>query len=135
MLVAETAPGKIAQIEVWRNKAPKTLSVSPTTAQPSKDKVAEDDSAATKGRLGLAVRPLSPEEKGELGAKGGLLVEQVGGAAARAGIQPGDVLLSFNGAPVKSAEELRALVGKAGKSVALLIQRERQQLFVPVELG
>ena len=135
MLVAETAPGKVAQIEVWRNKAAKTLTISTTNAQPAKDRVAEDDRAATKGRLGLAVRPLSPDEKGELGAKGGLVVEQVGGAAARAGIQPGDVLLSFNGAPVKSADELRALVGKAGKSAALLIQRDRQQLFVPVELG
>ena len=135
MLVAETAPGKVAQVEVWRNRAAKTLTISTTNAQPKKDQVAEEDKSATKGRLGLAVRPLSPEERGELGAKGGLVVEQVGGAAARAGIQPGDVLLSFNGAPVKSAEDLRALVGKAGKSVALLIQRERQQLFVPVELG
>ena len=62
-------------------------------------------------------------------------VEQVSGAAARAGIQPGDLLLSFNGTPLKSVEELRTLVGKAGRSAAVLVQREDRQLFVPVELG
>jgi len=81
------------------------------------------------------VRPLSPQERSESGLRSGLVIEQVGGAAARAGVQEGDVLLSLNGNPVRSGEELRELVGKAGRSAALLIQRENQQIFVPVELG
>ena len=135
VLVAETPAGKAASIEVWRNRSAKTLSISTTNAAPAKEKVAEEEKTEAKGRLGLAVRPLSPEEGREAGAKGGLVVEQVGGPAARAGIQRGDVLISFNGQPVKSADDLRALVGKAGRSAALLIQRDRQQLFVPVDLG
>ena len=56
-------------------------------------------------------------------------------AAALAGVLPGDIVLSYNGTAVKSPEELRSLVTKGGKSAELLIQRDSQQLFVPVELG
>jgi serine protease Do len=134
VLVAETPLGKAASLEVWRKGAAKTLSVA-TAEAATKEKVAADDKAAPKGRLGLAVRPLTKEEVGQNNGKSGLLVEQVGGPAARAGIQRGDLVLSFNGTQLKSAEELRDLVGKAAKSAALLIQREDRQLFVPVELG
>ena len=135
VLVAETPAGKEASIEVWRNRAPKTLAITTTNAPAKKERVAEGERDTPKGRLGLAVRPLNPDEKSESGARGGVIVEQVGGAAARAGIQAGDIVVSFNGQPVRSAEELRGMVGKAGRSAALLIQREGQQLFVPVELG
>jgi serine protease Do len=134
LLVADTPAGKSATVEVWRNRAAKTLSVAPAAGKAENEAVAGNDTAAH-GRLGVAVRPLSADERRENGGKGGLVVEQVSGAAARAGIQPGDLLLSFNGTPLKSAEELRTLVGKAGRSAALLVQREDRQLFVPVELG
>ncbi len=59
-------------------------------------------------------------------------MERVGGAAAKAGVRQGDVILAVNRTPIKSVEELRELVGKADKSVALLIQRDDAQIFVPV---
>ena len=62
-------------------------------------------------------------------------MEDADGAAARAGIRSGDVILSVNGTPVKSLEEMRALIGKAGKHVALLVQREDVRMFVSVPLG
>ena len=55
--------------------------------------------------------------------------------AAKAGIQRGDVILSFNGQPVQSADQLKSLIGKAGGNAALLVQRGRNRIFVPVELG
>ena len=58
-----------------------------------------------------------------------------GTPAARAGIQAGDVILALNGTPVKSVEELKALVAKADHHVALLIQREDAKIFVPLNLG
>jgi serine protease Do len=134
LLVADTPAGHSASIEVWRGRGMKTLAVAPVAGQAEKESVADNDKAAH-GRLGVAVRALTPDERRENGGKGGLIVEQVSGAAARAGIQPGDVLLSFNGTPLKSADELRNLVGKAGKSAALLVQREDRQIFVPIELG
>ena len=81
------------------------------------------------------MRPLEPGEGREAGIKGGLLVEDVSGAAARAGIQPGDVILALNGKTVSSVEELRTASAKAGRNVALLIQRENAKIFVPLDLG
>jgi serine protease Do len=52
-------------------------------------------------------------------------------------VQPGDVLLAINGAPAKNIEQVRAAMAKAtaGKSVALLIERDGNKIFVPVRLG
>ena len=134
LLVANTAPGTRAEIEVWRGGATRNLSVSPI--ENKGDKVAASDASADKpsGRLGLAVRPLRPDERGE-NSRGSLVVEQVGGPAERAGVQPGDVIVSLNGKPVKSADELRELVARSGRAAALLIEREGRAIFVPVELG
>jgi serine protease Do len=134
LLVADTPAGKSAAVEVWRSRATKKLAVAPVAGKSENESVASND-RDSHGRLGVAVRALSPDERRDNGGRGGLVVEQVSGNAARAGIQQGDLLLSFNGTPLKSADELRTLVGKAGRSAALLIQREDRQLFVPVELG
>ncbi|WP_323054996.1 PDZ domain-containing protein [Dechloromonas sp. A34] len=50
-------------------------------------------------------------------------------------MQPGDIIVSVNGEAVKGAEQLRALVTKAGKRVALLVERGDSRIFVPVDLG
>jgi serine protease Do len=65
----------------------------------------------------------------------GLLVEDAGGPAQVAGVQPGDVLLSVNGKPVTSVQQVREVVGKSSKSVALLIQRGDDKIFIPVRIG
>ena len=52
-----------------------------------------------------------------------------------AGVQPGDVVLAINGAPVAGVDELRQKVAQSDKSVALLIERNGQKIFVPVQLG
>jgi serine protease Do len=83
----------------------------------------------------LTVRPLNPEERQQAGVAGGLVVEDVQGHAAEAGIQRGDVVLSVDGKPVQSVEQLRKMVQEHDKQVALLIQRGDNRLFVPVTLG
>jgi serine protease Do len=94
-----------------------------------------DESSAQDARLGVAVRPLTPEERQNDSLSRGLLVQQAGGAAANAGIQPGDVILAVNGQPVTSVQQLKSMVQHAGDSIALLIQRDDAQIFVPVDLG
>ena len=78
---------------------------------------------------------MQPQEQREAHVKGGLLIEQAAGAAAAAGVQPGDVLMAINGQPATSVDQVRNVLKKSDKSVALLIQRDGQQLFVPVPLG
>ena len=96
---------------------------------------ARNDGAAGKGQLGLALRPLSPDERREAGVSEGLVVEQASGPAAHAGVQAGDVLLAINGVPARDMAQVRAAMAKAGKSVALLIERNGDKIFVPVRLG
>jgi serine protease Do len=81
------------------------------------------------------VRPLTADEKRGNDIAGGLVVEQVAGAAQRAGVRPGDVIVAVNTTPVKSVDQLKELVAKSGKTVALLVQREDAKIFIPVTLG
>jgi serine protease Do len=74
-------------------------------------------------------------QSGQAPASGGLLVQQASGPSALAGVQPGDVLLSVNGKPVHSVAQVRDIVQASSKSVALLISRNGDQIFVPVRLG
>jgi len=132
--IAAMKPGAKATLDVWRDKSKKQLTV--TLGSLSDTKVADSGGHATEqGRLGVAVRALTPQERNGTSLSHGLLVQQSSGPAASAGIQPGDVILAVNGRPVTSVEQLRQVIAKAGNSVALLIQRDNAQIFVPVDLG
>ena len=134
-LISGSTPGDSVKLGVWRKGGRVELTARLANAS---DKVAKADAgtqAADGGKLGLALRPLEGAEKRQAGVASGLLVEDVSGAAERAGVESGDVLLAVNGAPVDSIDQVRAVMAKAGKSVALLIQRGENKIFVPVRLG
>ncbi len=133
VLVSNTKPGEVAKLDVVRKGDAKRIDV--TVGEFKPEKVAAADTAVEHGRLGVAVRPLSAEERQESGITGGVVVQNSTGAAATAGIQPGDVILSVNNVPVKNVEQLKQLVAKAGKRVALLVQREDAKMYVPIDLG
>ncbi len=136
-LVDQSSPGDKVAMEVWRHGKREQLTAVLGNANDKGRKTAQDDSdgAAAPGRLGLALRPLQPNEQRQLGVREGLLIEQVGGPAAKAQVRPGDVLLAVNGTPVQSVEQVRQLVQDAEKSVALLVQRGGDKIFVPVRIG
>jgi serine protease Do len=132
--VGTTTPGSVVTLELWRDGKP--LSIEAKVGLDPAD-LADNGGAANSehGKLGLSVRPLSPEEKSESGLSGGLLVEDAQGKAAEAGIQAGDVVLSVDGTAIQSAAQLRKLVDAHSKEVALLILRGQTRIFVPIELG
>ena len=138
--VAGLPPGTSAKVQVWRDKGPKDIDVKIGALKDTKTASADTSGdgpggASQDARLGVAVRPLTPEEKQEGSLSRGLVVQQANGAAASAGIQAGDVILAVNGQPVTSVQQLKAMVSHAGDSIALLIQRDDAQIFVPVDLG
>lgn len=133
-IVAAMRPGETAKLQIWRKGNTKELSVA-VGALDDQKLASNDANPGDKGRLGVSVRPMTPDEQAQADVKGGLIVQDVDGAAARAGIQAGDVVLSVNGEPVSKVEQLRALVAKAGKRVALLIERNHARIFVPVDIG
>ena len=136
-VISQSKPGDRVDMEVWRQGKDVKLTAKLAKAD---DKVAKADSdsgknAASGGKLGLALRPLDKDEAHEAGVSNGLVVEDVSGAAERAGVQPGDVVLAVNGTPAKSVAQVKSIVDKADKSVALLVQRGDNKIFVPVRIG
>jgi serine protease Do len=133
-IVAAAAPGKSVELKVWRDRGTRDISVKLGEA-PKEDAVADNSGQSESGRLGLMVRPLSPDERREAKVGEGLVVEDVDGAAAEAGIRPGDIVLSANGTQTRSVADLRKVVSGSKDHVALLVQRGDSRIFVPVELG
>ncbi|MEP6964503.1 MAG: PDZ domain-containing protein, partial [Polaromonas sp.] len=134
-VIGLASPGDTVKLSVWRQGAPTELTATLANANDKSAQVASDKGTPGQGKLGLALRPLQPDEKQQAGVDSGLLIQQASGPAAMAGVQAGDVLLSVNGVPVKSIEQVRTVVAKSDKSVALLIQRGEDKIFVPVNLG
>jgi len=133
--IAEIPPGTTAHIGIWRDHKATTLDVKTVLLDDEPVQAARNRSDDGGGKLGLAVRPLQPNEQQELHTKGRLVVEDVSGPALAAGLQAGDVVLGVNGSTVGSVADLKREVARAGHSVALLIQREDAQLYFPVDIG
>jgi serine protease Do len=137
--IAAMKPGSDANLDVWRNGKAQTIEVriaelkeqSQVTASRGRPPASSSSQASA---LGLTVRPLSPQEKDQAGTTGSLVVEDVTGPAAAAEVQPGDIIIGVNGKRVHSVQDLQDAAKNAGKNVALLIQREDAQIFVPLRL-
>ena len=138
-IVAATPPGKTAPVTVLRKGANRTLNIAlgeMPTEQNEAAASADGPAKSEVNRLGLALKELTPQQKKELG-KNGLLVLDAQGGAAQAGIRRGDVVLGMNNSQVQNLvqfnKQLAAL--PAGKTVALLVQRGANTLYVPVKIG
>src|SRR5215210_6810763 len=92
----------------------------------------------TRGRIGVSVLPVPREALEDFGLKErqGAMVAQVApnGAAAKAGVEPGDVIVQFNGRPIKNSEELVKMVvaTKPGTSVPVKVLRNKQEKTITV---
>jgi serine protease Do len=87
--------------------------------------------------LGVTLAPLSKEVKEALDITEGVLVKKVKeGAARKAGVRSGDVIISIASKPAKDIAALEELIKTLPKdrSVALLIQRKGGPVFLPLKL-
>jgi serine protease Do len=125
-LVAATAVGKTVPVEVVRDG--KTTTVNVTIGKLNDATVALNNKEG-KSEWGLALQNIRPEERRRMDLTGneGVLVASVmpGSPAAVAGVQPGDVILQVNRAPVRSVQGVRDEVAKAkgDKPLLLLLRR------------
>ncbi len=132
-VIGDLKPGQSAKLQIWRGGATRDISVS-LGEIPSDKITSAAEPAARPGRLGLAVRPLSADEQRQLQVRGGLVVEQSNGAAARAGIQAGDIILAAGTEAITSVAQLQGIAGKARDQIAILVQRGDSKLYVPIKL-
>lgn len=139
-IVGATKPGKQVPVEVLRKGASKTLSITLGEMPADKDEVVPASQPTAKpesNRLGLTLRELTPQQRRNLNGRNALVVVDAQGAAAQAGIRRGDLVLALNNTEVQSLEQFTKQVNavQAGKTVALLVQRENNTLYVPVKIG
>jgi serine protease Do len=136
-VISAIKPGDTAKLEVWRDGSTKSLNVKVDEFQETVQKVANRDveEPAKADKLGLSVRPLDANERKSADTEGYLLVEDVTGPAAAAGVRPGDVILGVNGKAVKSISDLKNATGSGNKTVAILLEREGSQLFLPIRIS
>lgn len=136
-MVGSTKPGTRSTVTVWRKGASRDLSLTiiekdVEKAAKKEDKKAKPEQAAN--ALGLIVSDLSEAQKKELKVEGGVTVDAAEGAATRAGLRAGDVILRLNNTDVKDAKQFNALVAKleAKKLAVVLVRRGDSSQFVPV---
>ncbi|HSD99108.1 MAG TPA: DegQ family serine endoprotease [Burkholderiales bacterium] len=92
----------------------------------------------TRGRIGVVIQPLTKELADGFGLARpqGALVNSVekGGPADKAGIEPGDVILRFNGKAVASSEDLPRIVGatRPGAKATMQVWRNKEARDVQV---
>jgi serine protease Do len=134
-VIAEIPPGNEAHIDIWRDHQARQIDVKTVLLDDEPAQAARNENDDSGGKLGIAVRPLDPKEQQQLHTRGRLVVEDVSGPALAAGLQAGDVVLGVNGSGVASVADLKREVARAGRSVALLIQRDQQQIYGPVDTG
>jgi len=134
-IIADIPPGSEARIGIWHDHKATEVDVKTVLLEDSPAQTARNEDTESGGKLGLMVRPLDPKEQQEMHTRGRLLVEDVTGPALAAGLQAGDVVLGVNGTGVGSVAELKREVERAGHNVALLIQRDDAQIYVPVDIG
>jgi serine protease Do len=136
-LVGNTKPGTSSTLSVWRKGAKRDLSV--TIAEMETDVVAKKEEKKPKqeqavNALGLVVANLTDAQKRELKLEGGVVIELAEGAAGRAGLQPGDVIVRLNNTDIRDAQQFNGLVAKLEpkKNALLLVRRGESSQFVPL---
>jgi serine protease Do len=130
--VAKIRPGQKADLLVWRAGHATHMTVAVGELD-SNSGASTNASAAPPTRLGIVVRPLSIAEQQRLGLDHGLLIEQVAGRATRIGLKPGDIVLSVNGTPVASLDQLADELRQLHDNAALLIQRGTTRVYLPFD--
>jgi serine protease Do len=134
--VSLAQPGDRVELEVWRQGRRHTLQVQlgDMEAQPPKPGSADNTDTKSIDRLGLLLSQKKPVEQPGRAVEAGLLIAGVAGAADRAGVLPGDLLLAIDGRAVTSIAQVAIAAVQAGKSVALLVQRDGAKIYIALRL-
>ncbi len=132
--VSFSLPGEKLVLGIWRLGAHHTVHAQLDEQAFQEPKSADATDVANDARLGLSVRPLHNDERGEHGTDVGLMIEKVFGPASRSGLMAGDILLAIDGHPIASTLQIKSAVGPSDKAAALLVQRNGEKLYIPIRL-
>ena len=144
--VGNTKPGGKATMQVLRRGNVRDLSVTVAELEPDRARRAASVPESSKpaptvgaisGALGLAVTNLGEDAKRELKIKGGVRVETTDGAAARAGLSEGDVIVSVANTEITDVKQFEAVLAKLDKSkpVNVLFRRGEWAQYAIIRPG
>jgi serine protease Do len=137
-LVGGTKPGTQAAVEVWRKGSTRELQLTVGELEPEQSAAASREAGegaqGAGNPLGLVVAELSDERKQQLRVRSGVVIQSASGAAARAGLRAGDVLLALNNQDVSSVRQFNELSARLDRSRThvLLIRRGDSAQYVPI---
>jgi serine protease Do len=143
-MVAAIKPGTSTEFEIWSEGKLRKVTVKVAELNEGETKAATSPASrqdggrsgsagSTSDVLGMAVRPIAAEERQQYDTTGSLIVDSVAGAAARSGIQRGDIILGVRGVNVKTVAELQAAVAQGtSKVVSVRVQRGNVVQFVQI---
>ncbi|MGH8598819.1 MAG: PDZ domain-containing protein, partial [Gammaproteobacteria bacterium] len=137
-VIADQKPGSKISLDVTRSGKQRQIEVKLGAAEDNEVAMIGDDgggSGLKAGRLGAVVRALDENDKRALDETSGVLVERTEGAAMRAGLRPGDIILAVNSTAVKDPAQLQGLIAKAPEAIALLVKRDNAEIYIPVKLS
>jgi len=137
--VGNTKPGKTVAAEVFRKGGIKTLNLTVGEMPTDQAEVIASNKQPEKSevnRMGLVLKEAPPQQRKKMNGKKGLLVVDAQGSAAAAGIRRGDIILALNNSEVESVEAFAKEVASIpnGKTVAVLVLRNDETLYVPVKI-
>jgi serine protease Do len=130
-IVGGTKPGAKSTLQVFRRGETRELTVTVAEFEPDptpRRAAATPGSgpqAGTRSALGLTVSDLPEAVKRELRVRGGVRVDAVDGAAARAGLREGDVILSIDNTEITDSRQFATVAAKVEKAraVSVLVRR------------
>jgi serine protease Do len=134
-LVGATKPGSTVAADLWRKGAAASVRVTVAELRPERLPPQSSVQPDTPDRVGLVLRQMTLQQRSSTGIEHGLVVVTAAGPAQQAGIRGGDVVLAVNEVLVKDQAEVDAQIAKsAGDSLALLIRRGAETLYVPLKI-
>jgi serine protease Do len=130
-LIGGTKPGTKSQLQLYRRGQTKDVTVTVAEFEPDRPRRSAQatpetpPAPAAKTAIGIAVADLTEAQKKEQKLRAGVRVESVEGAAARAGVREGDVILSVDNVEIVDARQFNAQVAKLDKNkvVSVMVRR------------
>ncbi|MFZ6639139.1 DegQ family serine endoprotease [Undibacterium sp. TC4M20W] len=134
--IGDIKPGGKAIVTVWRRGGAKDIvvTVAEVEAEKTPAKTGKQKNESAANVFGLTVTDLTEVQKRDAHVNGGVILENVEGGAARAGLQAGDIIIRIGNSDIKDAKEFTAAIAKVDqkKQVLLLVKRGDVSQFVTV---